>query len=193
MSRLISHLDLLVSEQLIKDLAWSFDFDLGCAGEDTTWIILDPPAPFVAIAGDGAGGIFLVYGEGDTKRLPVLYVTSEGQAGRVASNLTEFLGILMDIPYWRDLLHFSNNGSLPDMRKTAEFSEHDYLEGSPELPDARQRIMSVLSIPKICDPIKTLHDAVHATDCMVVAGDGYPYEGLFNSFKPTDNPSWGSS
>ena len=187
---LISHDDLLSSERPIEDLARSFDFDLGCARDDTAWITLDPPVPFVAIAGEGAGGVFLAYGEGDTKHLPILYATSEGQAGRVASNLTEFLGILLDVPYWNDLLHFSNNGSLLEMRKTAGLMEREYSEDFPELPEARRRIMSVISIPRISDPIKTLHDSVHATDCTMVSEDGYRYEGLFNSFKSSDNPNW---
>lgn len=187
---MISHDDLLLSERIIEDLARSFDFDLGRARDDTAWITLDPPTPFVAIAGEGAGGIFLAYGDGDAKHLPILYATSEGQSGRVASNLTEFLGILLDVPYWDDLLKFSNNGSLPEMRKTAGFMEREYSEDFPELPATRQRIMSVLSIPKISDPIKTLHDSVHATDCAMVAEDGCRYDGLFNSFKSSDNPNW---
>ena len=187
---MIAIADLHASEQLIEDLAWPFDFDVPRAADDSSWITLDPDTPFVVVAGEGTGGVFLAYGNGETSILPILHATSEGQAGRVASNLTEFLAVLMAAPYWRDLLKFSGNGDLTEMRKTAEFMEREYAEDFPDLPDARSRIMKVLAIPQIDDPIKIIHDSIHATDCTLVADDGWRYESLFNSFKSSDNPNW---
>lgn len=187
---MITIADLNSSQQLIEDLYWPFDFDTLLAADDSSWIQLDPETPFKVIAGERTGGVFLAYGNGDPNTLPILYVTSEGQAGHVASDLTEFLAVLMTAPYWRDLLKFSGNGSLIEMRKTAVFMEREYAEDNPDLLDARNRIMNVLSIPKIDDPIKSLRDSIHATDCTVVAEDGCRYESLFNSFTSSDNPHW---
>ena len=187
---MIAFTDIQSSEQLIEDLAWPFDFDVGRASDDSSWIKLYPETPFVVLAGEGTGGVFLAYGDGDTTTLPILHATSEGQAGRVASNLTEFLAVLMAAPYWRDLLKFSGNGDLAEMRKTATFMEHEYAEDYPDLPDARNRIKNALPIPQIDDPIKILHGSVHATDCTLVAHDGWRYESLFNNFKSSDNRNW---
>ncbi len=187
---MITVADLKSSSELIEHLAWPFDFDVPRADDDASWIKLDPDTPFDVIAGEGTGGVSLTYGVGDQKTLPILHATSEGQAGRVAENLTEFLGVLMAAPYWRDLLKFSGNGSLGEMRKTAVFMEREYADDYPDLPDARSRIMNVLPIPKLDDPIKTLHDSIHASDCTLVADDGWRYESLFNSFVSSDNRNW---
>ncbi|MGC3969521.1 MAG: hypothetical protein QM775_19830 [Pirellulales bacterium] len=187
---MITIADLHASKQLIDDLSWPFDFDVRCAATNNSWIKLDPEMPFVVIACDGTGGVFLAYGNGDTKNLPILHATSEGQAGRMASNLTEFLAVLMAVPHWQDLLKFSANGDLEEMRKTAVFIERQYADDYLDLSNARQRITKLLPIPQIDDPIRMLHDSVHATDCTLVADDGWRYESLFNKFKSSDNCNW---
>ncbi len=187
---MISIHHLHASTQLIEDLAWPFEFDVAGASVDTSWIKLQPETQFTVVAGEGTGGIFLAYGEGDPSLLPLLHATSEGQAGRIASNLTEFLAILMAAPYWRDLLKFSANGDLGEMRKTARFMEREYAEDFPELPEARKRIVGLLPIPAIDDPIRLIHDSIHATDCTLVAEDGWRYKSLFNRFRSSDNPNW---
>ena len=182
--------DIQSSAVTVEDLDWPFDFSLERANDDTDWIQLKPRRPFTLLAGEGTGGVFLAYGTGATETQPVLHGTSEGQAGRVASNLTEWLAILMAAPYWRDLLKFSGGGQLEEMRKTAIFMEQEYADDFPDLQDARRRIMNTLPIPALADPVKLLHDNVHATDCVLVAEDGYEYRSLFNTFKSSDNPNW---
>ena len=175
---------------VVEVLDWPFDFSLSQADRDSKWITLKPPFPFQVIAGEGTGGAFIAYGEGEPERLPILHATSEGQAGRVASNLDEWLGILMTIPYWRDLLKFSGNGKIDDMILTSTFMEKEYEEDFPDLPEARELILSKFTIPRIEDPIQVLHDNVHASDCTLVADDGWEYESLFNKFTPADNRNW---
>ncbi len=187
---MISLTDIQSSARTVEDLDWPFDFSLQRADDDTDWIQLSPKRPFTVIAGEGTGGVFIVYGDGALETLPILHGTSEGQAGRVASNLTEWLAVLMAIPYWRDLLKFSGGGQLDEMRKTAIFMEREYQEDYPGIPEARRRIKGTLPIPTLEDPIKVLHDNVHATDCVLVAEDGYEYGSLFNTFKASDNKSW---
>ena len=187
---MIALTDLQSPEQLIEDLAWPFDFDVSRSADDSSWIRLDPEVPFIVVAGESTGGVFLTYGSGDSSHLPILHATSEGQAGRVASNLTEFLAVLMAAPYWCDLLKFSGGGDLTEMRKTAVFMERIYAEDYPDLPDVRNRIMNLLPIPQVHDPIKIIHESIHATDCTLVSNDGWRYESLFNSFKSSDNPKW---
>lgn len=171
-------------------LDWPFDFSLPRAEREYDWIRLKPTMPFQVIAGEGTGGAFLMYGEGPPECLPILHATSEGAAGRVAANLTEWLGILIALPYWRDLLKFSGSGRLEEMRLAATFMEREYVEDYPDLPEARELILAQLSIPPLEDPIKVLHDNVHSTDCTLVAEDGAEWESLFNTFTPADNRSW---
>jgi hypothetical protein len=177
------------SPQLMDDFAWSFDFDLARASNDSTWVQLVPQVPFVVVAGESTGGVFLAYGDGAVKERPILYGTSEGQAGRVAASLQEFLAIMMTTPSWSDLLKYSDNGNLAEMRKAALRLEPQFIIDYPDFLNARNRIRSALQIPQISDPIKTLHERIHATDCTLVAKDGWQYESLFGSFTIADTPT----
>ena len=142
------------------------------------------------VAVDGTGGAFIAYGPGPIESRPILHATSEGQAGRVGSSLSEFVGILIQLPFWGDLLKFSGGGKLPEMRRVVGYLEADYAEEEPELDVIRERICSELAVPKIIDAIAVLHNSVHATDCTLVSEDGDVYCSLFNSFTVEDNPSW---
>ncbi|AQR70753.1 hypothetical protein BZG29_22380 [Janthinobacterium sp. LM6] len=182
--------DIKKSQTVMDELASQCDFDLGRAARDSSWIKLLPEKSFMVLAGESSGGVFLAYGEGEIERRPVLYVSSEGHAGRIAANLTELIAMMLALPYWRDLLKFSDRGNLQEMRRTAGFSEQDFAEEYAEFPAARKRIADSLLVPAIADPVRLLHDCVHATDCSVVAEDGWPYESLFHHFKSSDNPGW---
>lgn len=171
-------------------LVESFDFELCHANDDYSWIKLDPNLPFTVLACEGSGGVFLAYGNLELEKRPILFASSDGQAGKVANNLPEFLALLMVIPYWSDLLKFSGNGDLSEMRKTALFMESEYCEEYPELSEARELIQSRLALPQIEDPIAVLHACVNSTDCTVVSDDGWKYEKLFNSFVLSDNKNW---
>lgn len=181
--------DINKSQSAVHDLALHFDFDLGRAARDSSWIKLAPQQAFMVVAGDSAGGVFLAYGDGEIERRPILYVSSEGQAGRIASNLAELLAMMMVLPGWHDVLKFSGNGNIEEMRRTARLIDQDGPDDD-ELPAATQRLMENLAIPVLADPVKLLHDCVHASDCNVVADDGWPYESLFGHFKSSDNPFW---
>ncbi len=183
---MITLTDLKASQSVIDDLAWPFDFNVDRAARDNSWIKLMPNKPFIVLAGDSTGGVFVAYGDGAVEQLPILHATSEGQAGCIADNLTELLAIMMAAPYWLDLLKFSGGGDLNEMRRTAVFMQ----EENADLSSARERIMNALPIPVISDPVKVVHDRIHATDCTLVADDGWHYETLFNNFVSSDNPSW---
>lgn len=177
--------DLQASRTVIDDLAQTYDFDIDRASRDYSWIRLSPEYSFLVVAGESAGGVFLAYGDSDFDRMPILYVTSEGQAGKVASNLSEFLAIVVAVPYWQDLLKFSGNGDLTEMRRTAELVHRNYSE-EEIFVRAKTHLVKVLAVQEISDPIGLLHHNVNTTDCTVVAEDGWQYESLFNRFTSHD-------
>jgi hypothetical protein len=181
--------DLLRSPSAMHDLALHFEFDVSRAGRDHAWIRLAPRQALTVVAGDSSGGVFIAYGDGEIEQLPILYASSEGQAGRLASSLAELLALMMALPRWHDLLKFSGNGDLEEMRKTARLLEQDGPDDE-ELPTATQRLMDMLALPVLADPVKLLHDGVHAGECKVIADDGSPYVSLFGQFTSSDNPFW---
>jgi len=69
---MITLADIQSSATVVEALDWPFDFSLERANEDIDWIQLKPAVPFAVIAGDGTGGVFLVYGAGAPETMPVL-------------------------------------------------------------------------------------------------------------------------
>lgn len=177
-------------EALEEKLGDTFDFELCRAKDDSSWIKLEPDSPFTVIAGEGSGGVFIAYGDSKLEDRSILFASSEGQSGKVGNNLSQFISMILAIPYWFDLLKFSGGGDLSEMRKTAKFMELEYREDFPELSADIREIKSQLKLPVIEDPIELLHSCVHSTDCSLVAVDGYKYDTLFNSFVSSDNKSW---
>ena len=177
------------SPSAMHDLALHFDFDMSRAARDNAWVKLSPPQPFTVVAGDSSGGVFLAYGDGTIERRPILYASSEGQAGRLACSLAELLGLMTALPRWHDLLKFSGNGDLQEMRRTAGLIGQDG-PGDEEQPAAARRLIEALVLPVVADPVKLLHDGVHASVCNVIGEDGLPYASLFGHFKSSDNPFW---
>ena len=172
------------SSETAELLDWPFDFSLEVDQDDIDETVLSKQIQYDVIATEGTGGVFVAYGTGDVHFRPILHGTSEGQAGRVACDLTEWVAVLIDIPYWQDVLKFSSHGDIHAMRETAQLMSTSILADIPELPDARRRLRELLPVPKLDDPVAVLHQNVHATDCTLLDTDGDEWEGLFNSFSP---------
>ncbi len=179
---MVSYRETSSSPRLIRDLAYHFDFDLVRSTGDHSWVTLSQPFKFDVLAGDGTGGLYLAYGNGRLEERPVLYVSSEGQAGKIADNLDAALGVILMLPHWMDVLKFSGGGVLSEMRKTAASLGEEYEVDNPDLPAVRDRVFAELRLTKPNDPVVLLHTAVSQTDCTVIAKDGWKYESLFGGF-----------
>nr|WP_315481833.1 hypothetical protein [uncultured Undibacterium sp.] len=182
--------ELKENAQIIDDLAWPYDFDVNRANADTSWITLKPSVKFHVLAGDSTGGVFLTYGAGSPDDLPVLHATSEGQAGKIANCLQDALALHIQLPYWRDVLKFSGNGDLAQMRRASPFLEEEYSKDMPDLPDTKARLLEALDVPVLDDPIAYLHQCIQGTDCTLIADDGWVWESLFNTFTIDQNCNW---
>lgn len=63
--------------------------------------------PYTIFATDGAGGTFGFIGDPNENTASIGYVSSEGQSGKIASSLDEFLSLIIFFPYfWHDLISF---------------------------------------------------------------------------------------
>ena len=187
---MISLSQITADEQLANDLAWPFDFSISEADDDIEWVCLDPPKPFRIIAGEGAGGSYIAYGDEPLESRTVLYASSEGQFGKIAQSLAECIAILLALPYWQDLLKFSRGGQLDEMRITDTHMKTKYREHYPDLDDAKRRIEEKLHLPVLIDPIAILHRNIKSTNCVMLAHDGHNWGSLFNTFSSSDNPNW---
>lgn len=116
-----------------------------------------------------------------------MYISSEGQAGRIAKNGIELFQILISRPDWRDLLKFSAGGDLDEMRRSADILWPSLQPDQPELTQRQATLLSVFETKALEDPVETLHAAVSGgAECSVVAADGTVFESLFNTFTATN-------
>jgi hypothetical protein len=171
---------------LIEALADSFDFVVtDHAATHTLASSVEPKARLQLIARDKSGGEFLLYGQQEH----VLHVTSEGQAGVVARDLTEFLQLLVEHPEWFDLLKFSGGGQLDEMKKAGELLGEDWRRGrrgrrGRRLDVHRRLLKERLALEDSPGAIDRLHAAVAdlGRDIHVLAPDGSRCDSLFNTF-----------
>jgi len=183
---------LLVNDpDVVNVLGWPFDFEV-CEPYllSSDWPI-SLSEELVVLAEDGSGGAYTILENLDPDKSPVIFLSSEGQAGSVAANLTEFLSLLVALPYWRDLLKFSSGGQLNEMKKAAIFLQAEILEDEPKIKNKMKVISKALKLPELIDPIKTLFGSVNTGIALdIKASDGSEYDGLFNTFSVNDNKLW---
>ncbi|GGN11219.1 hypothetical protein GCM10011609_59030 [Lentzea pudingi] len=90
----------------LRELLAIFGFDLSRARpvEGASVACGDALEP---LAGDFAGGLFYLCGDLGAER-PVLYASSEGQAGLIADDPREALQLVIGLPHWHDCLTFND-------------------------------------------------------------------------------------
>jgi hypothetical protein len=157
-------------------------FDVSFAPDDETWFTVDGIENPRQIGSDGSGGAFVL--------LPsqhVLYVSSEGRAGIIATDFQAFIQLVVACPYWLDVLKFSAGGDVEEMRRAAHALEATR-EDEGDIEEARATIRAALDLPEADDPVGALYEAVAASDAIVRATDGSPFTTLFNRFSIDNNP-----
>jgi hypothetical protein len=169
--------DLTTNAEVVDRLGWTFDLRVGTDPDEPLWFSVDGVEEIRPIARDSTGGVVALLAA--TSR--VLYVTSEGAAGIVAADLDEFIGLVATCPYWQDLLKFSGNGKLDEMRRAAAVLEAGYVDDEA-LDEARALLKSELGLAEPADPVRSLHGAVSSSDVIVRGLDGSALGSLFNSF-----------
>lgn len=172
-------------------LAGYFDFEV-TSDEPAEEPRLASGAALEAIAGEGTGGVYYLCGVGSSR--PVIFATSEGQAGLIAASFAEALELIVGVPYWQDCLKFSAGGSLDEMRLAAVRLEHDLQQDFPQAKQQQEPLRRELGLPQtpVEDLLAKLHESVARTepDFVLLGPDGEMHESLFNTFRVSDNPAW---
>jgi hypothetical protein len=175
-------LDLVRRDPGVAELLWQvceFDLSRGDPGEP---VRLSSGLALEGIAGDFTGGTFFLCGDRRPAR-PVLYASSEGQAGLIGQSLAEALEIMLGLPSWWDCLKFSGTGDLTVMHTTADHLGRDESNNEPEFGTQRTRLATALNLKLEPVPVllTRLYAAVSASspDFVLTADTGEEYESLF--------------
>ena len=161
--------DILAHPDVVEYLGWPFDFEVDpdLVNQEVDFTIAGNP-PVEIVASDGSGNRFVLIGTPADSSRPLLYVDHECRSGVIGRTLAEALQVIVTLPFWRDLVKFSGGGDLDEMRSLVEEFEDDFrdevleLEEDFDLPAARMRIRTALTLPRLDDPVATLHASVRA-------------------------------
>jgi hypothetical protein len=175
--------DELFANPDVAELLGVCNFEVAIEPEGSAWFTVDGIPAVRQIGEDGAGGIFALLPP--TQR--VLFVSSEGQAGIIAADLETFIQLIVAYPYWHDLLNYSSNGQLAEMRRSALALEAT-LDDGDEVEEAREALREMFSLAEPADPLDALYLMVSSSDVVVRPPDGEPFTTLFGKFTIDNNP-----
>jgi hypothetical protein len=179
------------SPELAAVLRSTFEFDV-TRGEQVDAARLASGASLECIAGDFSGGTFFLCGDRISTR-PMLYASSEGQAGLIGANLVDALEIIVGLPCWWDCLKFSGGGDLAAMEVAAGHLEDDSARWHPDISVQRAHVAAALSLHLAPRSVllARLRDAALSTEPdHVFTDDTGEYETLVGAFPPSRNRSW---
>ncbi|MGG5178659.1 hypothetical protein ACQYAC_04850 [Bacillus sp. MM09(2025)] len=182
---------ILSKPEIVNYLIEYYDFELIEPNSDTEKFHFKVDEQVAIIAQDVSGGIFSLIGSGEVEKRPVLYIDSEGKAGKVGKSFNGFISLMLACPYWRDLLKFSGNGQMTEMMKTQPFLESEIVEDYLGLVDIKDKVMTELLIEELSHPVDTLYESmISQPQISVFSLEGDKYDSLFNSFVVTNHPQW---
>ncbi|GHH62990.1 hypothetical protein [Lentzea cavernae] len=167
-------LDVVRDSARLRELLAIIEFDVARTEVEGP-VSIESGLALEPVAGDFTGGRFYLCGDAGGER-QVLYASSEGQAGLIASNLREALQLIVGLPAWRDCLTFANGGSLEAMADAARRRQSGQV--SPAAREAAELLS--LDLPAQDVLLSRLHAAAsRSAPEFVFRDDTGEHEGLF--------------
>ena len=176
----------------MADLFWEWCEFAALEEAAPDWFTLASKEPLQVVGRDACGGRFCLFPASNDFSGRLLYIDSEGQAGVIADSLSEGIKMMIALPNWRDCLKFSGGGKVEEMKKAHVCSEADLRRRHPNIEANRRTLYGAFGLTEMPMPLETLHRVVSegAATKVVATKDGWPFEGLFNTFVVEDCPTW---
>ncbi len=183
---------LRTTPEVKRILERDFDFHPVPAGTKSALFQSPDGTNHEVVAMDASGGEFVLCERRDLPSRPLSYVSSEGAAGVLARSLESGLATIIDLPYWQDCLHFSNNGQLAEMRRVVPLAESDLLAGTPQIVSQRKALRERLGISPLPDALQELHSSLTELSPLYPAygPEGWAFGTLFGIFTVMSNAAW---
>lgn len=190
------------SEEIQNYLELIYDFTLTKLTTDTLKLGFKTDLPVTCFGRDACGGIYVLVGAEDQEERPIAYISSEGEAGYIAKSFDSYIEMIINMPFWVDVLKFSGGGKIEEMTKAYHILQKEVEKDMDEVLEdeeddrnykAVQTFMKKsLGIAVIENPVQILHDAAKMTPAFLAYSkkDQTPYGSLFNQFVVSDNPAW---
>jgi len=138
------------NKELVQALRCHIDFELTDCGLDD--LCAYSRISFSVFGCDGSGGLFGFIGEGNTNSLAIGYVSSEGQVGRIAANLTDFFHLIVFHPMrWQNLIG-------KDTKEMERYSNE--MKFDDEVKEAQQIAVEAFNLKKENYSVSKFHSAL---------------------------------
>jgi hypothetical protein len=166
-------------------LAFSFDFDLfeqplgaDAYATPAPWLpaVVVPDAIVSFVARDATGGVYVCCERG--RERCYLHVDTRGHAVYLGVDVQEVLALIVELPYWPELLAQCPSGELAALREHVPGLEEEAREDLYQLPAARQELKEFLELPALDDPVLRLYELAVLTPAPVAlySPHGWRYE-----------------
>jgi hypothetical protein len=153
-----------------------FDFDLErTANGPVEPVRLESGEPLEMVAGDAAGGAFMLVGTGDPH--PVVYVGSEGTGGLIATGLRDALALVVGLSSIHDATAFEYGA---DLRASLAAADAELREDWPDLDADRQRLREALDLPDAHGLLEALHRAAADERFRPINAEGDRFDSMAN-------------
>lgn len=188
------------SMQNVLDLL--YDFTLIKPTEDLLTRGVKTELQLLAVATDACGGTYALLGDAEIEKRPVVFISSEGQAGVIASSFNAFVALLITMPFWLDVLKFSGSGKLSEMEKAFALLQREVEQDMNELLEdddnpkkyktIQKELMAQLNLQLLNQPVAALYQSVKNGGVLSVYDkkNGKPHTSLFSPYVTADNPLW---
>jgi hypothetical protein len=173
--------DIVAHDDVLDHLSSTCDFN-PVTDPEPPFFSVDGASDLTVVASDGAGGQFVI--EAPSCRL--LFFSSEGAAGVLADDFAAGIALIVACPWWQDLLKYSAQGSLSEIRRAAPLLEA-YWNDDDEVTASRAFLTETLGLEAPRDLPGELHRAV-STPIIIRSSDDAPADSLFGRFTIDDNP-----
>ncbi|HWX22642.1 MAG TPA: hypothetical protein VN578_22290 [Candidatus Binatia bacterium] len=183
---------LRTSSAAARTLEYDFDFVPATRATKSNLFQLRAGSGYELVATDASGGEFALCDAGALPTRPMLYASSEGQAGVIAISLKIGLSTIIDLPFWQDCLKFSGSGQLAEMRRVAPLAQSDLLADRPQIESSREAVRAIFGLSPLSDPLRELHAALTEISARypVSGPDGWQFAPLFGKFTAESNAEW---
>jgi hypothetical protein len=166
-------------------LAFSFDLELferplgaDAYATPAPWVpaFVVPDATVSVVARDATGGVYVCC---EQRRVRCyLHVDTRGHAVHLGDDVQQLLALIVELPYWPELLAQCPSGELSAMRERAIGLEEEAREDLYQLPAAREELRAFLELPTLDDPVLRLYELAVQTPAPVTlySPHGWRYE-----------------
>ncbi|WIF95467.1 hypothetical protein [Caminicella sporogenes] len=176
------YLEINKKEDIKEVLEEYCDFILCEPSSNTEEYLFYAKEKLTILATDASGGVYAMISDIDVEKSPIVYVSSEGQSGKIANSFSELISLIIYYPFWKDILCYL--GDINKIKEIIPSLEKDMLKYIPNYIQIQKEVGNSLGIIKSEKIIESFIEVVLEKPDFIVYSiqDDEPSETLIGSY-----------